>query len=227
MRRILLFVMLLCTVPVFSQLLDIESRLGVTAGANQYYMNADFLFSRSATGFQVGVVSSMEVSKNSEIQVEFNYSRYSTELIGRETELSNSEWIKFNLDRFNLSVIYDYELVHFLKEDIALGLCAGPSMAMLNDFKIDDDSKSHYLLDPYYVPADYLEMDTKNEQTSINVFGVVGITGRYRNFEANLRYAIGITDVYRVFPGVSAYTEFTGKDNYGSLTLTYFFGKWF
>lgn len=227
MKKFLLFTISLYSVAAFSQFSDIESRFGFTAGVNQYYMDADFLFSKSATGFQAGVVSAIEVSRNSEIQVEFNYSRYATELIGRETQLSDPEFIKFNLERINISVIYDYELVHFLKEDIALGLCAGPSISLLNNFKLADDSKSDYLLDPYLITPDYLEMDTKNEQTSVNVFGVVGITGRYRNFEANLRYAIGITDPYRVFPGVSRFTEFKGKDDYASLTITYFFGKWF
>lgn len=227
MKKFFLFSSLLCTTIGFSQFSDWETRTGITAGVNQYYMDADFLFSRSGTGFQVGIVSSIEITDNSEIQAELNYSRYSTELIGRETQLADPEWLKFNLDRINLSVVYDYELVHFLKKDIALGICAGPSISFLNNFTLADDSKGDYLLEPYHMTPDYMEMDTKNEGTSINVFGIVGITGRYRNLEANLRYAIGITDPYRVFPAVSQYTEFTGKDDYASLTLTYFFGEWF
>jgi hypothetical protein len=232
MKKILLFTGLICSAVAFSQyraseFSDTDSRLGITAGVNQYYMDADFLFSRSGTGFQVGIVSSIETSENSEIQVELNYSRYSTELVGRETQLSEPEWLEFNLDRINLSVVYDYEVVHFLNKDIALGICAGPSISLLNNFVLADESKSDYLLEPYHMTPDYLEMDTKNEGTSINVFGVVGITGRYRNFEANLRYAFGITDPYRVFPGVSQYAEFTGKDDYASFTVTYFFGEWF
>ncbi|KGO92731.1 outer membrane beta-barrel protein [Flavobacterium subsaxonicum] len=221
MKKVLLFNFLLFALTIHAQY---DSRFGVTAGANEYYMKGDFLFSRSNTGFTIGLVGTIPISENSEILTEITVSRHRMEFIGRENELASPEWIKFHLDRSNVSFIYDYDILHFLDDDLAIGFCAGPSFAFFGNFIPTDKSKEGYLLDPYGMDTEYMRLDGYGETMAFNVLAAFGPSVRYVNLEGSLRYYKGITDTYRNFPGSSPYTQFTGKDSYLSFTLTYYFG---
>lgn len=225
MKKISSLFLLLVSIAGFSQE---EGRFGITAGLNEYYMDADFLFSKSGVGFSLGVVATVPVSEHSEVVSELSIARYNVQLMGRENQLAQPEWIKFNMDRINLTAVYDYDLIHFLNGDLALGLNAGPSIAFFTTFNAIDESKEKYLLDPYYIEADRMRIDQymgDSGNISINVFAALGLSVRYKNIEANLRYYKGITDTYRKFSMVSNYAEFTGKDNYAGLNFTYYFGN--
>lgn len=218
-----LFLIISLATSIFCQAQD-ESRFGLSVGVNQYYIGADFLFSRSAAGFSVGAVSTVPVSDNSEVLVGISFSQYNFDLMGRENELANPEWIRFGLQRINLDCVYDYDIFHFMEDDLAVGLCAGASVAFLNDIYLKDTDKEDYTLDPYGVDPEYLMMDEASESMTINVFGVVGATARYRDIEATLRYNFGLTDCYANFPATSPYVEFTGKDSYLNFQVTYYLG---
>src|SRR5690606_9588764 len=125
-------------------------------------------------------------SEYSEFLVELNYSKFNNEFLGREDVLAEPEWIKFSMDRINLNIVYDYDLLHLLNDDLVFGLNAGPSFSILNDWKIKDSSKENYYMDPYIFDARYMQSDTYAESTSVNVFGAIGISARFRNIEANL-----------------------------------------
>ncbi len=204
-----------------------DDRWGITAGVNEYYLGADFVFSKSGTGFSIGIVNTVPISEHSEVLLELTFTKHNFELMGREDILSDPQWLKFGVQRINLAAIYDYDIFHFLDEDLALGLCAGPTVAFYNDMKIKDTSKDLYLLDPYYMETPYMHIDEGSGKLSINVFASFGATARYRNAEASLRYNLGVTDPYRNFPAASPYVEFKGKDSYLSFQVTYYFGDSF
>jgi hypothetical protein len=223
MKKIIVSLFLLTGTLCFSQ--D-DSRFGVFAGVNQYYMKSTFLSSRSNMGFNIGSVATLPISEHSEFLVELSYTRFKTELLAKESLMATEqEWIKLNMDRFNLSVIYDYDVLHFLDEDIALGVNAGPSIAFIQDWRLDEGSKETYLIEPYAIEPAYLRTDTYTEKISFNAFIEFGISARYRNIEANFRYFKGITDPYRNFPLSSSMIELKGKDDYSTFTLTYYFGN--
>ena len=201
-----------------------DERFGLTAGVNQYYMNADFLSSRSGTGFSVGVVSTIDISEYSEILADVTYSQFNVDLLGRKEALAQPEWKKFKTERVNVTFLYDYDILHFLDEDLAIGIGAGPSFAFITNFQPVKDDGTAFLIDPYGIDTEYMKIDENNSKVSFNVFAAVGVTVRYRNTEAGLRYYKGMTDTYRNFPAVSSQINFTGKDNYSAFTLTYYFG---
>lgn len=222
-----LFLLFLLSLPVlgFSQQ---ESRWGLIAGANEYYLKADFLSSKSGVGFTFGTVATVPVHEYSEILAELTFNRFSTELMGRQDALSSPEWIKFNADRINLAVLYDYNIIHFNDdEDFSLGVVGGPTLSFLSNYSVADEGKQDYLLSPFDTPTETLLLDDYSEQTLCNIYATLGITGRYLNWEASLRYNFGLTDPFRKLenetPGIST----KGSNDYMGFQLTFFFGNYY
>lgn len=223
MKKLILSTLLLTCFVGFSQE---DGRFGLFAGINQYYMKSNFLSSRSNIGVNLGAVATLPISEYSEILVEMSLARFRTELLGRESiDATEQEWLKFSMDRVNLSVIYDYDVLHFLDEDIAIGINAGPSLAFVQDWRLEDESKEDYIIEPYAVETKYMETDPYNGTVSFNAFVEFGLSVRYRNLEGNFRYFKGLTDPYRNFPLSSSMIALKGKDDYSTFTLTYYFGN--
>lgn len=220
MKKILLAGLLLASCISNAQW---DSRSGILIGGNEYYSDANFLSSRSKPGFTIGLVTTLPVSEHSEFLAELNYSKFNNEFLGREDMLAEPEWLQFSMDRINFTIVYDYDLLRLLNDDLVFGLNAGPSFSVLNDWNNKDDSKENYLMDPYLFDAQYMKYDTWSQSTTINVFGAFGLSARFKNFEANLRYYKGLTNTHRNVPLSSGYMELQGKDNYSTFTLTYYF----
>lgn len=216
MKQILFVAAFLTSFTLFAQDDDTS---GVIVGTNQYYTKANFLSSKSKTGFTAGLFSSFYISDNSQIVADLTVSRFYMDFLGRETLTGNLQWIAFSLDRINLDVVYHYDVVKLLDDDFVIGVTGGASLGILSDFTLKDDSKSDYYLDPYGADPEYMRIDTYNESPSFNVFAIVGATVRYDRYELNLRYNKGITDTYRNLPMSSAYVTPKGKDDY--LTLAF------
>lgn len=224
MKKIIFIGVFLTGLLCFSQS---DRRFGVMAGINEYYMDNNFLFSKSGIGFNIGFVGTFPISEYSEILAEMSIARHNVSMQGREDYTSEPEWIDFRSERAIISVIYDYDLIHFLDEDLVIGLNLGPSVSFTYNFAPVDDSKKFYYLDPYYAQGDYMGIDSYNESLSLNAFVAGGVSIRYRDLEANIRYFKGITDPYRNVPLTSSYVDFKGKDNYATFTLTYYLGRHF
>lgn len=224
MKRLFLLFLLSFSVVGFAQ--D-HSRFGILAGVNQFYMKADFLSTKSGGGYTFGVVATVPIHEYSEILTELTYNRFSTELLGRKDELSNPEWIKFYAERINLAVLYDYNIFNFSDDEISLGLCAGPTVSFVSDYNVSDDSKENYLLDPYNMNQDVLRMDVYGDKVFCNLYGTLGITGRYSNFEASLRYNLGLTDPFRKLSSDIQDISFKGSNNYLNFQVTYFLNNFY
>lgn len=224
MKRLFLLFLLSLSTLGFSQQ---ESRFGLIVGANQFYLDADFLSTKSATGYTFGVVATVPVHEYSELLAELTYNRFATELLGRKDALSSPEWIRFYAERINLSVLYDYNIFSFHDEDFSLGVCAGPTLSFVSDFNVSDDSKEDYVLDPYNMNKDVLLMDTYGEKVIGNLYGTFGITGRYFNWEGSLRYNLGLTDPFRKLSSDMEGISLKGNNNYLGFQITYFFGNYY
>lgn len=217
-KSLILFFSLITVNHSYSQF---DGRFGVGISGNNYVTDANFLLSKSKLGFGVSLIGTTVFSDHFELFVEMNYSRNNMSFIGRESELSNPEELNFHLDKFNIPIILNYTYLN--TKDLALGIEMGPTISILNNFVLNDDEKSNYLLDPYYIRTEWMEFDSQNEKISLNVFGTVGLSAEYNQFLVNLRYNLSITDPYRKVPFYSPYFTPSGKDSYFALSLTYMF----
>ena len=199
-----------------------DGRFGVTVGTTNYSPGANFLFSKSAPGYKVGFIGTVFISEKFEVFVEMNYARHFMKFIGRENNLASPEDIKFNLETFNVPVVLDYTVLN-LNDKWFFGINAGPSLSLLYDYKLVDDAKSDYVLDPLYTTPHQLEFDSNKDQVSINAFIALGVSVEYNRFLANFRYNKGITDPYRSINLYSPVMELKGKDNYFEFSLVYLF----
>lgn len=204
-----------------------ESRWGIMAGVNEYYMNADFLFSKSGMGFNAGIVATVPISEHSEFLAELGYARNNYQLLGRKDIMTDAEWVKFNTQRVYIAAIYDYDLFRFMDDDFVLGLCAGPTLSMKSEMRLTDMDKEEYLFEPNRIGTEYLNPQAGSDSANFDVFGTAGISARYKSIEGSLRYNFALTDIYRNFPATSEYINFTGKDSYMSFQLTFYFGNKF
>lgn len=198
-----------------------EGRFGFTAGVTNYSPDASFLFSKSSTGFKVGFIGTVFISEKFEAFVELNYARHSVKFVGRETELAPQEDIKFNLENFNIPITIDYTVLN-LDDEWFFGVNAGPSLSLIHNYKLADDSKSDYVLDPLYAKPSALEFDSNKETLSVNVFLALGLSVEYKQFMATFRYNKGLTDPYKKINLASPVLALEGKDNYFELSFSFF-----
>lgn len=198
-----------------------EDRFGLSASVNSYLGDANFLFTKSGIGYGFGIQGTVPISDNSELLAEFNFNRYNFQLMGRKDLDSEREWINFNLYRMGISVLYDYDIVSLLKDDLTIGLCAGPSLQLLSYMTPADESHNHYLLDPYDVEARELSIDDESESLLLSPFAAFGFSARYQSIQATVTYNIGFSNPYRKLS--SNYKAIEGKDNFASINFTYYF----
>ncbi|MEW4922477.1 outer membrane beta-barrel protein [Algibacter sp. 2305UL17-15] len=220
MRNVLVLVLFLYSFNFFAQ----EDRLGITVGATNYITDASWLFSKSSIGYTIGLIATREFNERSALFVEMNYSAHFVKFVGRETESSAPEDVKFKLERISVPFFYNYS--YLIKEDFKFGVTLGPSFEFYHDYRIVDESKELYLLDPLYVPASRLQFDTLsgNDTISFNLYAALGLNVQYQeNLMASLRYYYGITDPYRRALDTSPIIEISGKDSYFTFTVSYFF----
>jgi hypothetical protein len=222
MKKILLFGLLAASFSSTAQ--EDASRFGFFGGLNSYYSKANFLSSKSGIGFTVGILNAILVDDNSEILIEGSFSRNNVDFRGREDAAASPVWVGFTLDRFNLNLIYDYELFHFSNDDMAIGICGGASGSLFQNFELKDPAQEMYLLEPYGVTGYDLEIDTRGSGLTITAYAALGVSLRFKQFEGSLRYYKGLNNAYRNFPAenYAPGREFKGNDNYMAFTVTYF-----
>lgn len=197
-----------------------DDRFGVNIGVTNYIMDTNFISSKSAPGFLVGVTGSVPLSDSFEVLAEINFNNHRVKLVGRETETSQPKDLNFYMQNFGVSALIHYKLLEL--EDFTFGLNLGPTATLLYGYKTKD-SNSGYLIDPLYIETRYMDFDSWNEQISFNAFVSLGLSAQYDSFMANLRYYKGITDPYRNTPVYSPFMELKGKDNYWAFSITYFY----
>lgn len=216
MKKTFTLCFLLLSFYSFSQ---IDGRFGITVGMTNFITKTDFLFSKSGIGYTIGGISSLEFSDRSELFFEINYTKHFTKFIGRANQTAPPEDLKFNLENANIGFLYNYS--YLVIDDYKLGVNIGPTFSFLYEYKLIDDSKYEYVLDPLYASPNDLLFDTRNEQLSFNTFLSIGLSAQYDFLMANLRYYYGISDPYRNAP-VVAIIDLKGRDSYMSFTVTCF-----
>lgn len=195
---------------------------GVTVGITNYITDTNLLFSKSGTGFLIGLTSSAEFNERAGLLLSLSYNRHSSKFVGREDQLAPQEDISFNLDQIAFTPLFNYNIV--LLDDYKFGVFAGPSFNFLYDWRLADDSKEEFVLEPLLTsPAD-LRFDTENEDISFNLYASVGISAQYADsILLQLKYERSITDPYRRAPVFSNFLEIEGTDTILSFSTTYFF----
>lgn len=199
-----------------------NANFGLTIGATNYIPNANYLFSKSSTGYTIGVISKINISDRLDLLLELNYNNHCVEFIGRENELSTTEDIEFSLQNFSIPLLIDFS--YFLEENYKLGVNTGVSFNLGHEYRLTDESKENYVLDPIYTAPRNLQFDTFNDELPFNMFLIFGLSGTYhKRFMMNLRYHYGITDPYEDSPVFSPYIDLKGRDSYITLTFSYLF----
>lgn len=216
-KSLILVVLLLCQF-MYSQA---DGRFGFSLSGNNYITDTNFLLTKSQPGYGASIIGTVFISDRFELFTEINFSRNFMTILGRKDYYEKSEELKFNLDKINIPILFNYNYLN-LNNDWYFGIELGPSISILNNFILLDESKENYLLDPYYLQIDYLEFDSQNEEISLNIFGAAGLSVEYRQIMLNLRYFRNITDPYRKVPFYSPYFTPKGTDSCFTLSLSYF-----
>ena len=199
-----------------------DTKFGITVGATNYVTDTNLLFSKSAIGFTIGGMMKTEFNDRSQLLLELNYNSHFVNFVGRKNELATPEDIKFKLEEISIPVSYNYSFI--VLDEFRFGINAGPSFHFIHEYKIVDESKEQYLLDPLQAQANDLLFDTRNDEMSFNIFLALGLSIQYKDsLMANLKYYYGITDPYRRAPIYSTVLDISGKDSFLAFSVTYFF----
>lgn len=202
-----------------------DGRAGITVGTTNYVTDTNLLFSKSGTGYTIGLLSTIDFSERLEIFLSIDFNSHRMKFVGKETEISEQEDIKFKLDEVAIPILLNYN-VAIIDEDIKIGVFAGPAFHFIHNYKVIDDAKATYLLEPLLASPSNLRFDESNGKPSFNVFGSVGLSAQYNNrIVAQLKYSQSITDPYRQAPIFSNFVDISGQDSIITFSLTYLFSQ--
>jgi len=151
-----------------------------------------------------------------------NYFQHYTTLIGKETELSEPEDLKFKVSTLNVPLVFDY--IYLLKDDFKLGVNIGTAISFFHEFEVLDNSKEQYLLDPISLNAVDLGLRTDGDELQLNTYYSFGTNIQNDYFKLEISYNKNLSKPYKNIPIRNEYLVPSGKDSFVALTVTYFFG---
>jgi hypothetical protein len=195
---------------------------GLTAGINEYFAKPDFLSSKSAMGFSFGFVGGFDITKNSDLVFEGGFTRFNMKFMGMAIGEDDPRWLNFHSNRIFLNALYYYDLFHFNDNKLLIGVHAGPSVTYINNFTVEGKDNANFNLEPYEVSALDMKISKYTDGAEFNAFATLGINVKYLFCEMNLRYNKGLSSPYRSLGNENSPVSFKGKDDYMSLSFTFF-----
>ena len=223
----LFFILVLLPILGFSQTFFygdgiFDSKFGVTIGTNIFNPKTNFISSKPGIGFNVGINSTAFISNHFEFTMGINYFQHYTTLLGRETELSETEDLKFKVATLNVPLVFDY--IYLLRDDYKLGFNVGAAVSFFHEFEILDDTKEEYLLDPISLTARDLGIRMDGDKLQLNTYYSFGTNVQNEYFKLEVSYNKSLSNPYKDIAVRHEYLVPSGKDSFIALTLTYFFG---
>ncbi|WP_373056228.1 porin family protein [Zunongwangia sp. H14] len=219
MKKILLLALFFTFNNLYSQL---EGKYGFTAGATNYITDSNLVFSKSGTGFTVGLVGTAEFDDFFRLIIEMDYNEHAVKFVGREEYTSDPVDLKFKMTNFSLPILLDYDFYEY--DNFVFSGQAGPAVSFYYGYSLKDETKEDYLLEPFYASPTYLDFDKWSDKMSLNLFAAAGLSATYEEqYRLTFRYYYGITDPYRN-ASLVAIEKLEGQDSYFQLTFTYFLG---
>jgi hypothetical protein len=198
-----------------------EGRFGITAGYTNYVLESNVLFTKSQPGYLIGVVSTVEFTDYLELQVGLNYMHHRMKFVGKSDLEAEPEDLNFRLENFDIPLILNYNF--FDNDEWKIGVNAGFTISLMQSYTCADDSKEDYILEPVNLDVKYLNFDQENESLSFNTYIPLGVGAEFKNIACNLRYNMGLSDPFRQAPFYNAAFETKAKQNFYSVSFTYFF----
>lgn len=200
-----------------------DGRFGITAGYTNYVLDTNVLFTKSQPGYLIGIMGTAQFTDNLELSIGLNYVHHRMIFIGKADLDAEPEDLKFTLENLDVPFILNYNFLSFDNDNLKVGINAGFTVSIAQQYVPVDDSKENYILEPINLKVKYLNFDQENEKISINTYIPVGLSTEYHQVACNLRYNIGLSDPFRQAPFYNTAYETKAKQNYFSLSLTYFF----
>jgi hypothetical protein len=199
-----------------------EGRFGITAGYTNYVLNSNVLFTKSQPGYLIGIMGTVPLMDNLEFSIGMNYVHHRMIFIGKEDLNAEPENLKFKLENLDVPFILNYNFLN-LDNDMKIGVNAGFTVSFIQQYVPIDDTKENYILEPLNLQVKYLNFDQENESISINTYLPIGLSTEYHQVACNLKYNIGLSDPFRQASFYNILYKTKAKQNYFSLSFTYFF----
>jgi hypothetical protein len=198
-----------------------EGRFGITAGYTNYVLDTNVLFTKSQPGYLIGVVGTAEFTDYLELSIGINYMHHRMIFVGKSDLEAEPEDLDFRLENFDVPFILNYNF--FDNDKWKFGVNAGFTVSLVQQYTYADESKENYILEPVNLDVKYLNFDQENEGISFNTYVPFGVSAEFNNIACNLRYNMGLSDPFRQAPFYNTAFETKAKQNFYSVSFTYFF----
>lgn len=200
-----------------------DGRFGIIAGYTNYILDSNVLFTKSQPGYLVGILGTAKFTEDLEFSIGLNYVHHRMIFIGKADLESEPEDLKFKLENIDVPFILNYNFLSFDNDNLKVGVNAGFTVSFLQQYLPSDSSKEDYILEPLNLSVKYLKFDEENESISLNTYVPFGISVEYHKVACNLRYNLGLSDPFRKAPFYNTVYETKTKQNYYSMSFTYYF----
>ena len=222
----LILLLSLSSSQIYSQFLSnsegaFDGRFGITAGYTNYVLDTNVLFTKSQPGYLIGVVGTAEFTDYLELSVGLNYVHHRMIFIGKSDLEGEPENLNFKLENFDFPFILNYNF--FDNDKWKFGVNVGFTFSLLQQYNYSNESTENYILDPINLDEKYLNFDRENETISYNTYVPFGVGAEFNNIVCNFRYNMGLSDPFRQATFYNTAFETKAKQNFYSVSFTYFF----
>jgi hypothetical protein len=214
------FLFSLLFISISIQSLKAQAQTGIYVGTNLLSLSTKEINSKSALGFDLGFQFITGIHRTGDLFTEIGYSSNSIKLEGN---LNNeTDFFKFHVQNVNVNFLYNRYLKLPESNKPHIGLQAGISFSILNQWRLKDEEEANYT----FGETDYSFFDIQ-ELRPINTHIVGGIEIGFEQYRLNLRYYKTITNPLRQGGDLE---EDIGGDSLPhtiALSFTYFWDKFY
>lgn len=214
------FSLFLLLILVSIQTVKAQTQTGIYVGTNILSLTTEEINSERALGFDLGFQFITGIHRTGDLLTEMGYSSNSINLEGNLN--NNSEYFKFHVQNFNVNFLYSRYLKLPESNKPHIGLQAGISFSILNQWSLKDEEEANYS----FGETDYSFFDIQ-ELRPINTHIVGGIEIGFEQYRLNLRCYKTITNPLRQGGDIE---DDIGGDSLPytiALSFTYFWDKFY
>ena len=168
----------------------------LTGGINNSTLKTDYFNTDSEFGYNAGIVFSFGSNESYNLQVDFLYTQRINSFEGTSSkdniDMNNINTEKYTAEGLEIGFYGNYYILKPDEDKFFVGPQIGLNCNIFEGFEkkdYSDGNPTEYLL-PYNIS------DTELKFSKINVCSAIGLTGGYNRFKFDLRYNLGLSNVF-------------------------------
>lgn len=210
----------LCIISV--SFLSAQSQFGITAGVNRISVNSRDLIAEPGLGYEIGIQNIAGLHRRGDLISEFLYASNGINLTGNLPQDQSTRSFNFSIRNLNINFLYNRYLIIPDSYKPHFAIQGGLSFSVLNGWTSKEEISGYRFGSSNYELGDFANL------SPINAGWIIGIGTGFEQLRINLRYCKLLSNpLKRTIASAEGFDDMKASPSYVSLSLAYFFDKFY